>query len=1170
MAERIIDIVIRGKNLTTEDFAAARKELRELEKANGDVGQSSKSLGDSFGAFAAKAAIAGAALYEVVSIAGEWIAASNAQETATAQLNAALQSQGTLTKPLSQQYADLATEFERTTGNADELLMGMEAMLVQVGDVGPKDMRAALAAATDLSAGLGVDLKTATMAVAKAFDGGGTAIGKFLPSLKNLVKDGASTEEVLAAIHERFGGQAQAQMQTYGGMMKSVANIVDNTKESMGDMIKAGLSPLVHAFLDLPSSVQSGAVALGVLAAGGTAVITAVTAVSAAIAIAAPIFGVPAASVGATALAGLGAAASAAASAFLPLAAAIAAVWAAWKIGNTETVKNGIAEWALSSDNLTARLSRAVLGIDQMTPAAAHAAVAATAAAEAARAHADAVNTSGESHERAKPAVVSYSDALSVAKAQVASFTAEQRAQIKAGDDLHQSSADITKALKAQHPEWKITEDAVKLYVDALKNSDAAGKKTAEQQKELTEFIKKTNLEWGLLGAGAFSASEKVTKAAERMAASTIANTLIQKDAQDELNDIVTQRYMTRTEFQILQINRAAYNEKLKLDETVANWKQAASAIDALAAQKRSDIFYNEDVDSADAIFNGAMTNAEMAEAKYGKVASRLGSVSEILDHLPGKFFEVAGAAARTGQAIFENLAKGDTFGAVVAGITGAATVIGKLFTDRNKQEVQKYNDEIKKVHDSLLQQYGDMEHLEAAGNRVGLSFQENWGHQGKAGLEATNTLMAQLKERTEAVDAALGRVTGGFGDVVAGMTKPWTELGKTAEEAAKVALKAYDDYQKALSDPKASEDQKTQLKETYEAAYQKSLSLHLQLEGMAVDGKQQLADLGVQAISSFGAAMLAGKTYGEAMAAIGPSLATLGESYKALGLDVEDVGLKHLILQSTVAKANPELIAAASGLGTSMQGLAQLGMLNVDTFGAMQRTGMAMYTRLQGSVGALGGDTRDALLPMQSYLQEAAAQAELLGVPLDANTQMLIEQSNELGIWKDKGKSAQDLLIEGMKAMVDKVDQLLTKMMGFSNAISGLPSQRDITINVTENVTRNVDTNDGGGGDGIDWGGPKAAGGDYWVTRPTMFLVGEAGPERATFTPNRSATVPDFGGRAAQGQSASAPVVVNNYIVNDFTGSRQVSESEFKQIQARLYTGGLQVPVRAITQRTR
>jgi hypothetical protein len=42
----------------------------------------------------------------------------------------------------------------------------------------------------------------------------------------------------------------------------------------------------------------------------------------------------------------------------------------------------------------------------------------------------------------------------------------------------------------------------------------------------------------------------------------------------------------------------------------------------------------------------------------------------------------------------------------------------------------------------------------------------------------------------------------------------------------------------------------------------------------------------------------------------------------------------------------------------------------------------------------------------------------------------------------------------------------------------------------------------------------PQAAGGDWMVNRPTLFLAGEAGPERATFTPQRG------GAQAASGNS--------------------------------------------------
>jgi hypothetical protein len=346
-----------------------------------------------------------------------------------------------------------------------------------------------------------------------------------------------------------------------------------------------------------------------------------------------------------------------------------------------------------------------------------------------------------------------------------------------------------------------------------------------------------------------------------------------------------------------------------------------------------------------------------------------------------------------------------------------------------------------------------------------------------------------------------MGRVSTGFGAVATGMTKPWIDFGKVLDDAMKKTNAASDALAKGWNagvKPVGVEEMK-KLTDAFYEAREAEESLYGRQSELAQGAKQQLADLGIQAVASFGAAMVAGKSYSEALALIGPGAATLGESYRVLGLSVEDVGLKHLILQSTVAKGNPELIAAASGLGSSMQGLAQLGMLNVSAFEAMQRTGAAMYARLQGEVGALGGDSRDALLPMQDFLRQAAIQAELLGIPLDDNTQRLIDQSRELGLWKEQGVSAQDKLIAGMQTMVEKVDQLLTKMLGFSGAINGLPSRRDIEINITENVTRNVRESGGGG---VDWGGPQALGGDYRVTRPTLFLAGEAGPERVTFNP--------------------------------------------------------------------
>ncbi len=302
-------------------------------------------------------------------------------------------------------------------------------------------------------------------------------------------------------------------------------------------------------------------------------------------------------------------------------------------------------------------------------------------------------------------------------------------------------------------------------------------------------------------------------------------------------------------------------------------------------------------------------------------------------------------------------------------------------------------------------------------------------------------------------------------------------------------------------------------LKQAVDGAAQDSdaLTAALTAQHAAAEGAtQELSDLGVQAVASFAAAVASGTSMSDALTAIHPSLQTLKQSYADLGLDVDNVALRNLIMQDTILSGNPALASAISGLSGEMVALDNMGLLNVDTFAAMERTGYQMYVRLQASAAAAGGTTKDALLPMQDYLHQAEIQAKLLGIPLDDNTQELINQSTALGIWKDAGKTANDLLLDGMTRLVDKVSALIDNLNGVTNSINNIP--RTVDINVQGHYIA-PSIPDGGGGD-VDWGGAQAAGGDYFVRRPTLFLAGESGPERATFS---------GGGKSGGGMSTAA-----------------------------------------------
>lgn len=278
-----------------------------------------------------------------------------------------------------------------------------------------------------------------------------------------------------------------------------------------------------------------------------------------------------------------------------------------------------------------------------------------------------------------------------------------------------------------------------------------------------------------------------------------------------------------------------------------------------------------------------------------------------------------------------------------------------------------------------------------------------------------------------------------------------------------------------------------------------------------AIAASGGLQDLGIEAVAAYTAAVAAGKSQTEAMAAIHPALLRLEQAYDTLGISVDDVALKQLMLQDKVVTAAPEMITAIDGLSQEMIALDNMGLMNKDTFEAMQRTGETMFERLQGKVReVMGADAslddvnRETLIQMQKWLHMAADEAEKLGLPLDENTQKMIDQSKALGIWQEEGKSSTDQMIDGMKTLIEKVQDLI-------DTLRGIPPKVSTTIDVTTN------THPGPGGDTGDTGGggkgsnQMASGGYFMVTKPTLFTAGEAGPEYVEFSGSNKS--PNVGG---------------------------------------------------------
>jgi hypothetical protein len=126
----------------------------------------------------------------------------------------------------------------------------------------------------DIAAAKGISLETETKAREKAYGGNMTALAKLSPELRQMIKDGASMEEVMAEMAVTFGGAATDSANTAAGSMKRLGVALGEAKEGVG----AALLPILEKALPVlqkfatwaqenPTLITAVAAAFGVMAA---------------------------------------------------------------------------------------------------------------------------------------------------------------------------------------------------------------------------------------------------------------------------------------------------------------------------------------------------------------------------------------------------------------------------------------------------------------------------------------------------------------------------------------------------------------------------------------------------------------------------------------------------------------------------------------------------------------------------------------------------------------------------------------------------------------------------------------------------------------------------------------------------------------------------------------
>jgi hypothetical protein len=101
--------------------------------------------------------------------------------------------------------------------------------------------------AMDIAVATGKPLGTVTDALTKALGGNMTALGRLAPEFREMVKEGASFDDIMAEMAITMGGAASEAANTAEGRFKRLGIALDETKESIG----AALMPVIEAVLPL-------------------------------------------------------------------------------------------------------------------------------------------------------------------------------------------------------------------------------------------------------------------------------------------------------------------------------------------------------------------------------------------------------------------------------------------------------------------------------------------------------------------------------------------------------------------------------------------------------------------------------------------------------------------------------------------------------------------------------------------------------------------------------------------------------------------------------------------------------------------------------------------------------------------------------------------------------
>jgi hypothetical protein len=222
-------------------------------------------------AFGALGIAAGAA---AIKIGKDAVKAAIEDEQSQKRLATALQNSTGATDAQIKSTEEFITKAQNATGVMDTQLRAAFGNLVRVTKDTTKSQEL-LNLALDISAGTGKDVEAVAEALSKAYGGNLTALQRLDPSLRDVIKSGATADEVFKELGETFGGAAAAQADTFAGRMEIIKRRVEDAQEALGfallpvlervakfigEKLVPALEGLIRGLTGGPNSVQASGI----------------------------------------------------------------------------------------------------------------------------------------------------------------------------------------------------------------------------------------------------------------------------------------------------------------------------------------------------------------------------------------------------------------------------------------------------------------------------------------------------------------------------------------------------------------------------------------------------------------------------------------------------------------------------------------------------------------------------------------------------------------------------------------------------------------------------------------------------------------------------------------------------------------------------------------------